>query len=81
MIAFYGMGLLGSNFVRALRRRDQPVRVWNRTPEKARALESDGAVAVDDPAEAARGATRLHLTLSDHAAVDEVLERARPTGP
>src|SRR6185369_7851588 len=31
-----------------------------------------------DPAEAARGATRIHLTLSDDAAVDEVLERARP---
>jgi 3-hydroxyisobutyrate dehydrogenase len=78
MIAFYGMGLLGANFVRALRRRGQEVRVWNRTAEKARALEADGARAFDDPAEAARSATRLHLTLSDDAAVDEVLDRARP---
>ena len=78
MITFYGMGLLGSNFVRALLRRKQPVRVWNRTPGKATALVAEGAIAVTDPAEAARGAERLHLTLSDDAAVDDVLERARP---
>lgn len=78
MIAFYGMGLLGSNFVRALRRHGEDVKVWNRTPAKAAALEPLGAKVVADPAEAARGAQRIHLTLSDDAAVDEVLERARP---
>jgi 3-hydroxyisobutyrate dehydrogenase len=78
MIAFYGMGLLGSNFVRALLKRGEKVRVWNRTAERAHALTPDGAVAFDDPVEAARGATRLHLTLSDDAAVDDVLERLRP---
>jgi len=78
MIAFFGMGLLGSNFVRALRRRGEDVQVWNRTPAKARALEPEGARPFDDPAGAARGATRIHLTLSDDTAVDEVLARARP---
>jgi len=78
MIAFFGMGLLGSSFVRALRRRGEEVHVWNRTAAKAHALEKEGAVAFDDPAGAARGARRIHLTLSDDAAVDEVLERARP---
>jgi 3-hydroxyisobutyrate dehydrogenase len=78
MIAFFGMGLLGSNFVKALRRRGEAVHVWNRTAEKAKALEADGAVAFDDPAEAVRGASRLHLTLSDDAAVDAILERALP---
>jgi 3-hydroxyisobutyrate dehydrogenase len=77
MIAFYGMGLLGSNFVRALRRRGEAVQVWNRSAEKARALESEGVTAFDDPVAAARGAKRIHLTLSDDAAVDDVLERAR----
>ena len=77
MIAFFGMGLLGSNFVRALRRRGEEVHVWNRSPDKARALQADGARAFDDPAEAVRGATRLHLALSDDAAVDQVLERAK----
>jgi 3-hydroxyisobutyrate dehydrogenase len=78
MIAYFGTGLLGSGFVRALRRRGQDVHVWNRTPAKAQALEAEGAKAFVDPAEAVRGAKRVHLTLSDDAAVDEVLERARP---
>jgi 3-hydroxyisobutyrate dehydrogenase len=78
MIAFFGMGLLGSNFVRAYRRRGEDVRVWNRTAAKASALEAEGARAFLDPAEAAQGAARIHLTLSDDAAVDEVLEQARP---
>ncbi|HVU04945.1 MAG TPA: NAD(P)-dependent oxidoreductase [Polyangiaceae bacterium] len=78
MIAFLGTGLLGSGFVRALRRREVDVHVWNRTPEKARALASSGARAFDDPLEAVRGATRVHLALSDDAAVDSVLERAAP---
>jgi 3-hydroxyisobutyrate dehydrogenase len=77
-IAFYGIGLLGANFVRALRRRGEVVHVWNRSPDKARALEADGAKAFDDPAECARGAARAHLTLSDDAAVDALLERVRP---
>jgi 3-hydroxyisobutyrate dehydrogenase len=78
MIAFFGMGLLGSNFVRALRRRGEDVHVWNRSAAKASALEGVGAAPFTDPADAVRGAARLHLTLSDDAAVDEVLERARP---
>lgn len=78
MIAFFGMGMLGAGFVRALRRRGEDVQVWNRTHEKAAALEADGARAFASPEDAARGATRLHLSLSDDAAVDDVLERARP---
>jgi 3-hydroxyisobutyrate dehydrogenase len=78
MIAFLGMGLLGSNFVRALRRRGDEVRVWNRSPERARALAADGATVCESAADAARGARRIHITLSDDAAVDDVLEQARP---
>jgi 3-hydroxyisobutyrate dehydrogenase len=78
MIAFFGMGLLGSNFVRAARARGEEVHVWNRTPARAEALVAAGAKAFADAAEAARGATRIHLTLSDDAAVDAVLESARP---
>lgn len=77
MIAFLGTGLLGANFVRAFRRRGEDVQVWNRSPEKARALSEVGATAFDRPAEAVRGASRVHMTLSDDAAVDAVLEQAR----
>ncbi len=62
MIAFLGTGLLGSNFVRAMRRRGLEVQVWNRSPARARALEADGARAFDDPAAAVAGASRVHVT-------------------
>ncbi len=77
MIAWLGIGLLGSGFVRALRKRGEEVRVWNRTHARAQALEADGAHAFADVAEAVRGASRVHLALSDDAAVDDVLARAR----
>jgi 3-hydroxyisobutyrate dehydrogenase len=72
------MGLLGSNFVRALRQRGEPVQVWNRSAAKAEALKEIGASVCVDPASAVRGALRVHVTLSDDAAVDDVLEQARP---
>jgi 3-hydroxyisobutyrate dehydrogenase len=76
MIAFLGTGLLGGNFTRALLKKGEKVNVWNRTPEKARALEAYGAKAFDNPTDAVRGANRIHLTLSDDQAVDEILEKA-----
>lgn len=78
MIAWLGTGLLGTGFVRAARKRGETVHVWNRSGARARALEADGATAFDDPADAVRGAARVHVCLSDDAAVDDVLERARP---
>jgi 3-hydroxyisobutyrate dehydrogenase len=78
MIAFLGTGLLGGGFVRACLRRGEAVQVWNRSPEKARTLAAEGALPCGDPAAAVRGAARVHLALSDDAAVDEVLEAARP---
>lgn len=77
MIAFLGTGLLGGNFVKALLRNGEQVAVWNRTAEKAQALEADGAIAFGNVADAVKGATRIHLTLSDDAAVNEVLEQAQ----
>ncbi len=74
MIAHFGTGLMGAGFVRAALARGEEVAVWNRTPGKARALEADGAKVFDDPAVAARGATRIHVTLADDATVDAVLE-------
>jgi 3-hydroxyisobutyrate dehydrogenase len=79
MIAFFGTGMLGSGFVRAFRRRGEDVHIWNRTISKARALEAVGARVFEDPADAARGAARIHLSLSDDEVVDSVLERAQPT--
>lgn len=73
-VAYFGTGLLGSGFVRAMLERGQDVRVWNRTIAKARALEPYGAVVCETPEDAVRGASVLHVTLADDASVDEVLE-------
>jgi 3-hydroxyisobutyrate dehydrogenase len=73
-IAYFGTGLLGAGFVRRLLENGHTVHVWNRSPEKARALEADGAIAFTTPAEALHGVEQLHLTLADDASVDAVLE-------
>jgi len=78
MIALLGTGLLGTGFTRALRAKGEIVRVWNRSPDKARALAKIGATPVATPAEAVRDAERTHIVVSDDAAVDAVLAAAAP---
>jgi 3-hydroxyisobutyrate dehydrogenase len=80
MIAFLGTGLLGSSFTRALIARGETVHVWNRTPDRAKALEPHGAKAFADAADAVAGADRVHIAVSDDHAVNSVLAAARPTG-
>lgn len=77
-IAFLGTGLLGSGFVEAALGRGDTVTVWNRTAEKAAALSTFGARVASTPAEAVRGAERVHLVLKDDAVVEEVLAALRP---
>ena len=77
-IAFLGTGLLGSGFVEAACQRGDTVTVWNRTVDKARALESFGAIVAATPADAVRGATHVHLVLKDDAVVEDVIAQLRP---
>jgi 3-hydroxyisobutyrate dehydrogenase len=74
--AFLGMGLLGSNFVRAMLQKGETVQVWNRTTSKAKALETYGAKAFEHVSEAVQGADHIHVALKDDATVDNVLESA-----
>ncbi len=76
MKTFIGTGLLGANFTKAMLKKGEQVNVWNRTAAKAKALETDGAKAFDNIADAVKGADRIHITVKDDAAVDEVLEKA-----
>lgn len=78
MKAFLGMGLLGSNFVKAMLQKGQQVNVWNRTTAKAKALEANGAKAFTDIKDAVKNADRIHLTLKDDDTVNEVLAMAQP---
>jgi 3-hydroxyisobutyrate dehydrogenase-like beta-hydroxyacid dehydrogenase len=77
-IAYLGTGLLGSGFVEAALGRGDRVTVWNRSREKAEALAAFGAQVAHTPADAVRGAERVHLVLKDDAVVDEVFGALRP---
>jgi 3-hydroxyisobutyrate dehydrogenase len=77
MKAFLGIGLLGSNFVRAMAAKGEQVQVWNRTASKAKAVEGVHVKAFENVADAVRGAGQIHLALKDDASVNEVLAAAR----
>lgn len=76
-IALLGTGLLGSAMVENLLAKGHKVRVWNRTRDKLAPLVQKGATAASDPADAVRGASRVHVVLAEDVAVDAVLEQAR----
>jgi 3-hydroxyisobutyrate dehydrogenase len=76
-IAFLGTGLLGGAFAEAAAKRGDTVTAWNRSPEKVKQLAEFGVKAAATPAEAVKGATRVHMVLKDDAVVDEVIAAAR----
>jgi 3-hydroxyisobutyrate dehydrogenase len=63
---------------RNLLRSGMRVRVWNRTKEKARPLEADGATLAGSPAEAVEGADVIVTMLSDGDAVHAAMSSAAP---
>ena len=77
-IAFLGTGLLGGAFAEAAAKRGDSVTAWNRSADKVAALAQFGVKAAATPAEAVRGASRVHLVLKDDAVVEEVIAAARP---
>lgn len=77
-IAVLGTGLLGRGFAENLLTKGHTVRVWNRTAAKVAPIVEAGAVAGADPADAVRGADRVHLVLTDDAVVDDVIAKLEP---
>jgi len=80
-VAVLGTGLMGRSFALHLLAGGHQVQVWNRNPDKARALESAGAVAFEQADQAVVGVERIHLSLADDAAVDQVLEAIAASAP
>ena len=78
-IAVLGIGLLGRGFAENLLDQGHQLRVWNRTASKAAPLAERGAHVASDPADAARGAERVHLVLAADDAVDQVIAALRPS--
>lgn len=76
--AFLGTGLLGGALAEAAAKRGDRIVAWNRTREKAEALERFGIRVAATPADAVRGVGRIHLVLRDDAVVEEVIAALRP---
>lgn len=77
-VTVLGTATMGAGMVRSLRRAGIPVRMWNRDPEKARALTGTGAEAFGTPAEAVAGADVVLTMLLDADPVLEVIRQAAP---
>jgi 3-hydroxyisobutyrate dehydrogenase len=66
-------GIMGFAMARRLARAGFGTRAWNRSPDKARPLEADGAILHSSPAEAAEGAAVVLTMLADVHAVLAVM--------
>ncbi|MCX4510963.1 NAD(P)-dependent oxidoreductase [Streptomyces sp. NBC_01619] len=75
-VALLGTGIMGAGMARSLLRAGLPVRVWNRTREKAEALVADGAYGAASPAEAVDGADVVLTMLNDGPRVLAVMREA-----
>ena len=74
-VGFLGLGRMGSAMARRLCEAGHDVAVYNRTPEKARALAEAGAKVVGSIAEAANYGEAVFTMLADDAALEDVAER------
>jgi 3-hydroxyisobutyrate dehydrogenase len=74
-VGFVGLGVMGAPMALNLLRASTPLLVWNRSPDRARALVAAGAQAAAGIAEVFSRADIVILMLADEDAVDAVLQR------
>jgi len=77
-IAWLGTGIMGSPMARRLIKGGHHLRVYNRTPAKARPLAADGAQVTADAAEAVRGAEVVFIMVPDTPDVAAVVNAIEP---
>jgi 3-hydroxyisobutyrate dehydrogenase len=78
-VGFIGLGAMGSHMARNLHRAGLLSGVWNRTPEKARALAAElGTQAPDSPADLARGVDAVVICVSADQDVLDVVNALVP---
>jgi 3-hydroxyisobutyrate dehydrogenase len=77
-IAWIGTGIMGAPMARRLMRAGHSLRVFNRTPARARPLGAEGATVAGDEAEAARGAQTVFIMVPDTPDVENVIVKIEP---
>ena len=80
-VAVLGTGIMGAPMARNLLKAGFQVRVWNRTPDKARVLAAEGADLAVTPADAVREAAFVITMLTDAAASLAVMGQAAESVP
>ncbi|UNO42241.1 NAD(P)-binding domain-containing protein [Streptomyces sp. MST-110588] len=73
-VTVIGLGSMGSALAGALTGQGHPVTVWNRTPERARALVAKGATSAATPAEAVAASRLVIVCVLDYDAMHAVLD-------
>lgn len=72
-IAFIGLGMMGNGMACRLADQGFPMAVYNRTREKAEEVEKLGARIADSPADAARDADVVMVSLADQNVVERLM--------
>lgn len=75
-VALLGTGIMGAGMGQNILAAGFSLRVWNRSPDKARPLADAGAVLASDPADAVRGVDVVVTMLGDGHHVLAVMEQA-----
>jgi 2-hydroxy-3-oxopropionate reductase len=78
-VAWIGTGIMGAPMARRLLKAGHHLRVFNRSPEKARALAGDGAVVAPDAASAVAGAEIIFIMVPDTPDVENVIGKIEPS--
>lgn len=73
-VTMIGLGPMGQAMARALLAGGHPVTVWNRTAARADPLVAEGARRADTPSAALAAAELVVLSLTDYAAMHDVLD-------
>jgi len=77
-VALLGTGIMGAGMARNIAGAGIPLRVWNRSREKAQPLADAGATVCSTPAEAVEGADIVLTMLFDTEAVASTVREAAP---
>lgn len=77
-VAILGAGIIGAAMARNTVKAGIQTAVWNRSPEKAKALAADGAEVFEDAADAVRGRDVVISVLSDAAVTHNVMAPLLP---
>jgi 3-hydroxyisobutyrate dehydrogenase len=77
-IGWIGTGIMGAPMARRLIRGGHRVRVFNRSPEKARVMTADGAIVAADPLACVTGADAVFIMVPDTPDVEATVAKIEP---